>query len=274
MKKLLFILLILLAACNSQKHAQREEVVYAEEMRFRQVFDIVAYEYGEELAMMESESHSVGAAAPVYEESEIIHIEPKERIVYSEEFQIIEEPSDNIGTITYNVPDTMKVGIHYKVSLRISRETFDTLILIGINRNPTINSTTTVDNVQVSNVMDAILIATDNDFTIDTTLSSKRQKIDGKFNEWIWDVVPNKKGYNNLRLVVKIVYINEGGFVKDLTVFEKDIYTKPNLKQAIKNWLPRWDWNWLWTSIIVPVFLFFWNKRKKKKEESKTPQDS
>lgn len=100
-----------------------------------------------------------------------------------------------------------------------------------------------------------------------------RQKIDGEYNEWIWDVVPNKKGFNNLRLVVKIVYMNEGGLVKDLTVFEKDIYTEPNILEFIKGYIPEIDLKWLWSTIILPVFYFFWNRRKKKKEKEKEKEE-
>lgn len=112
---------------------------------------------------------------PIIEYEDVVEVE--EIVVEDNEELVVEESYDPIdksfGTITYNVPDTMKVGNHYKVSLRISREKLKQTLINNINRNTEINSTTTVNNITISDVMEAVLIATEGDFDIDNTLSTK-----------------------------------------------------------------------------------------------------
>ena len=265
MKKLLYILTIFLISCSSMKNLK--EPIISSKTQDTTISDTTNIHTNriENISM---------CASPTYSNKEIdeeyivttkkIRKKPivKEKIIFDNKFN--NKKRKNIGHVTYNVPETMLVGQHYKITLRITKKNFSDTLIIDINKNKNVSTTTTISNIDIANAMESVLIDAENTFTI-KELSSPKQKIVGDYNEWSWDVIPNEKGFNNIKSVVKIVYTDEDGIVKDFTVFEKDIYTKMNLSYKINTFLVSY-WQWIITTFLLPLLVYFWNKKRNSKE--------
>lgn len=177
-------------------------------------------------------------------------------------YDTTEISADNFGFISYNVPDSMKLGEHYKVTLRITKKPFSEVLITKISKD-IINTTTIINKLQMSDVMSAELIDSEGSFIINS-LSTEKQIIEGDYTEWTWDILPNKKGNLNLRMVIKInIYNDKGEFVKDIPVFERDIYTSSNLYYSIKNFLTLY-WQWILSTLILPLIVYIWKKKSNK----------
>jgi hypothetical protein len=173
------------------------------------------------------------------------------------------------GKMAYGVPDTMIVGKSYDVTLIITKEMSDereSIMVEQIKNNSRTKSRITINDIRVGNVMTAELIDGDGNFEIKSTSTSEQNIEDFDQTEWRWSVKPLKSGENPLRLIVKVrVYTEEGSYLKDIPVFDKDIYVKSNIKYDAKNWLSE-NWQWFMSTLVIPIFLYFWNKRKKKEK--------
>lgn len=175
-------------------------------------------------------------------------------------------PDITKGLIAYNVPDGMTLGKNYSVKIRITRQSDGKQELVDGNGQPIAkvdeNSTITIESIRVESVMSADLISPDGAFLI-TTGSTKEQNIETHgFTEWEWNIRPTKSGDHFLKLLVKVrITSDQGGFYKDIVVFERSIKTEANLKYSVGQWLGSY-WQWLCTTFLIPLFLW-WRKRKK-----------
>jgi len=170
---------------------------------------------------------------------------------------------DELGTIAYNIPDTMKVGVEYLVRLRISKKMSNSLTF-GLGGGN--NNNLTVRNIRVGNTMEVKLVETNSseeNFKINS-LSSGVQSVedDSSYTTWEWSVRPVKSGLHKLKM---IVVIKGEGFTKDIPVYEDDIYIQSSTRFFVSQFVIK-NWQWLAGSIIIPLIVFFW-KRKDKKED-------
>lgn len=181
------------------------------------------------------------------------------------------KPDTTKGIMAYNIPDDMTVGRHYEVKIRITKDRHGKQqLIVGEEGNQPIatvgeKSMITIESIRVESVMSAELASLDKAFEI-TTSSTKEQNIEKfGYTEWAWDVKPLKSGEHPLKMIIKVRIVNEqGGFYKDIVVFERNIKTKANLSYSISTWLSSY-WQWLCTTFIIPIFLW-WRKRKKERD--------
>lgn len=189
---------------------------------------------------------------------------------------VSEQPKVNYikGKMAYGVPDTMIVGKSYDVTLIITKEMTkerENIMIQQIDNNSRTVSKISINDIRVGSVMIAELIDGSGNFEITPTSTAEQNIEDFDQTEWRWVVKPLKSGNNPLRLVVKVrVYTDEGSYLKDIPVFDKDIYVQSNIKYTAGNWLSE-NWEWFMSTLVIPIFLYFWNKRKKKGEED--PKD-
>jgi len=71
------------------------------------------------------------------------------------------------------------------------------------------------------------------------------------------------KYVNPTDVIVEIV--NTQNMTLELTVFEKDIYTKMDLSYKITTFLSSY-WQWIITTFLLPLLVYIWNKKRKSKE--------
>lgn len=153
--------------------------------------------------------------------------------------QISKEYSN--GLIAYKVPKKMQVGHSYLIKIRITKENNTTLLIVGDRKIPIAdegNSVVNIESISISPVMSATLYTNKGCFKIDT-LSTEYQNISKKgYTEWVWNIVPLKGGNNLLKLSVKIRVKEDGEtYFKDITVFDKKILIKSNIKFSIITWI-------------------------------------
>lgn len=168
------------------------------------------------------------------------------------------------GFVSADVPDDMKVGIEYIISVRVTAGAYSKKkMVMDIKRNNS-PETVTVYDIQTDSLMGAELIDTKGTFSI-ISKSSPEQMVDTSVTEWIWTVKPIKAGDASLRLVLKIFSNIKGkDTVKDLPVFDEVIYIKRNIGYSIKNFISEY-WQWLMTTIIIPFIIFLYKRKKSKK---------
>ncbi len=179
--------------------------------------------------------------------------------------QISKEYSN--GLIAYKVPKEMQVGYSYLIKIRITKENNTTLLIVGDRKIPIAdegNSVVNIEDISISPVMSATLYTTKGSFKVDT-LSTEYQNISKKgYTEWVWNIVPLKGGNNLIKLSVKIrVKEDAETYFKDITVFDKKILIKSNIKFSIITWLSTY-WQYLLTVILIPIIKFAYEKFKKK----------
>lgn len=171
------------------------------------------------------------------------------------------------GLIAYKVPKEMQVGHSYLIKIRITRENNTTLLIVGDRKIPIAdenNSVVNIESISISPIMSATLYTTKGSFKVDT-LSTEYQNISEKgYTEWGWNIVPLKGGNNLLKLNVKIRVKEDGEtYFKDITVFDKKILIKSNIKFSIITWISTY-WQYLLTVILIPIIKFAYEKFKKK----------
>lgn len=198
----------------------------------------------------------------------VTHLENKNRTIIDKDTTTI--PKIGQGIIAYSIPEEMSVGNKYPIKLRISKEQNKTKLIIG-ERSISINdenvkSKITIESIRVEPVMSAYLLSSDSTFQI-SSLNSETQNIeDLGYTEWGWIVKPLKSGNNYLKLIIKVkIKLEDEIYYKDITVFDKNIKVKSNIKYGISNWLSKY-WQWLMTTIFIPLVIFFYKKRKKDEE--------
>lgn len=120
-----------------------------------------------------------------------------------------------------------------------------------------------VESINVSPVMSASLLVSENSFKVDK-LSTEYQNITQKgYTEWSWNITPIKGGDNLLKLSVKI-RIKENGesYYKDIVVFDRKVNIKSNIKFSIITWFGE-NWQWLFGVILIPIVKWLYEEFKK-----------
>ncbi len=168
----------------------------------------------------------------------------------------------NLGQVLYQFPDTMTLYKVYNITIRISKDTnLSEVVLTDLKKNEEIKRT----KIQVGSYMMVELkndIESDPHFNI-TRINSTQQELDTTlYTTWNFRVEPIKVGESQLNLVISIINGNN----KKEIVYSDKILVKNNITKKIVNWWET-EWKWAFTTIIIPIFLYLWKKFKSKKEE-------
>lgn len=171
------------------------------------------------------------------------------------------------GLLAYNIPDDLRVGEYFTVKVRISKNKNKQSIVLG-SRGITIydgdvNSNVNIELIDIKPSMSAQLLGDDSRFKI-SSLSSDFQDIDDNdYTEWEWRVMPLKSGKSYLKLLIRTKNKVDDTY-KDITIFDKKILVKPNLKYSVDGWLSD-NWQYLFSTLLIPLFTWWWSNRRKKK---------
>jgi hypothetical protein len=171
------------------------------------------------------------------------------------------------GLLAYNIPDELIVGEYFSVTVRISKNKNKQSIVLG-SRGITIydgdvNSNVNIELIDIKSSMSAQLLGDDSRFKI-TPLSSDFQDIDDNdYTEWSWRVMPLKSGKSYMKLLIRTKNKVDDTY-KDITIFDKKILVKPNIKYSVGGWLSN-NWQYLFSTLLIPVFTWWWSNRRKKK---------
>lgn len=172
--------------------------------------------------------------------------------IYAEDVIIEEKP----GKLLYDIPDSMKVGTHSEVFVRISasRES------ISIRDN--ISGEVQTADIRVTESMEVELIDINSSFKI-VQNNKARQLVENNdsYTEWRWDITPIKSGNCPLKLVVSIIKNDE----TKQTVYVDTVMVKSNILYSSESWFSKY-WQWLCSTIIIPFIIWLWKRRKKEKE--------
>lgn len=169
--------------------------------------------------------------------------------------ETIESTQYNLGYLTYYIPDTMKVGVRYRIELRITKyKTVEFTAKLDTHRVEA--------QVRIAHKMEAKLTDIDKAFNIVTDNTPEQSvEMDKSFTRWIWFVTPIKSGSHELKMVV---VIKENDLVKDIPVYENSIYIKSAPLYTTKGFFEQY-WQWLIGTFVVPLCIWWYNKKKKKK---------
>lgn len=157
------------------------------------------------------------------------------------------------GQLMYSIEDTMKLGINYKVVVRILNGKNQTEITSGVK------SSAVVEDIKTSSTMEVEMIDPDKAFNI-TSSNSQIQVVDSlEYTEWIFIVRPILSGSHPLTITSSI--IQENG--KKEKTYSKDIYVKSNVAVSVKGFWSTY-WQWLFSTIIIPLVVWFYKNKKSK----------
>ena len=158
-------------------------------------------------------------------------------------------PADNtigLGKVMYTVPDTMMALDDYDVNVLVMTDT-QVMYLTG-------------KRLFVDDKIEVQLI----DSSPDSVFAIKKinrdvQLIgyDGNTN-WVFTVMPLKKGNGRLRTVVSTFY--EDGTKQ--AVYTADVFIKGNNRKELKEFW-KGQWKWLFTTILIPLAAYLWKTKKK-----------
>lgn len=158
-----------------------------------------------------------------------------------------------VGRVMFNPPDTMKLGIHERVEVRISQDNQVDIIsnLIG-------HGITQIEEMKVSESMKVKLIG--NSFKINRINEHEEQiVVPSGFTEWAWDVTPNKIGKQKLFLRITLgIRLPYGEVNKDLTTLERELLVNVNPIYSAKLFAINY-WKWIITSLLIPLLGWLFN---------------
>jgi hypothetical protein len=263
----LIILLIFLISCKS------EEEISVYEERLSNVYSYVdedndGYTDYEDVEIT-VDKIVVGSSGQEYYEvgtETETEMESVESYELYEEYQISPKHTQPpVGKMAYSIPDTMKVGQQYDISLRITKYEKDSILIEGIDRNDQVKSKIVINDIRVGSVMSAVLIDVDSNFVVKSTSTTEQNIEDFGYTQWLWKVKPIKSGNNKLRLLIKVrVFTENGDYLKDIPVYDQKIKVHSNIPWTLKSWISKY-WQWLMSTIVIPIFIYFWKRRKKDK---------
>ena len=128
-----------------------------------------------------------------------------------------------------------------------------------------------LEKLQITNEMEANLSG--NSFSVEP-IEPELQAIINRTTRWSWNVIPTKKGKQQLHLRL-LAYITVNNDEKRIVVrtFNKDIQvvvSRWDIISNIFNFIGKFvsnNWEWFWTIIIIPLFIisrrFFQNRRER-----------
>jgi hypothetical protein len=167
------------------------------------------------------------------------------------------------GKMAYSIPDEMKVEKQYKATLTVTEAISDSILFMNLDSTGYIKN-----EIKVSSKVSAYLIdpTKGKNFTI-TTYNSVEQFVGIKSNTtWTWNIIPVKKGNNELILRVTVKVLSDMGEVpKDVPVFEKSIKVKTDPAVVVKKFFIAY-WQWTFGTILIPFVIWFFKSKKDKRK--------
>lgn len=171
---------------------------------------------------------------------------------------IIPNKEVSVGKVLYRIPDTMRLYVNYRITVRISKSMSNRQMSDGIEGK------CIVSKIPVTYKMDVTIKDEspddDKSFKINQ-INSSQQIVDSiGYTEWVFNIQPIKNGDKKLNLIISII---KNGDKKEI-VYTDVIYVKSDIKKtAISFWGKYWQW--LMSTLIIPFVIFLY-KRKKKEE--------
>lgn len=154
--------------------------------------------------------------------------------------------------------DTMRVGISYRVVVRILNGKVESQITEGLDM------VSKVESIRTSSTMQVEMIDPDKAFSITASNNSQIQIVDSmEYTEWVFNVTPIESGRHPLSIVSSI--ITEGG-KKDRT-YSNTVFVKMNIIHQTEDFWES-EWKWLFTTLIIPIIGWWYKNRKKSKDAS------
>lgn len=278
---LIYLILLLLFSCgvNKEVEVKKENVVFNKDNEFDSIInknnneinpDPIVSIKNEESMLPNFGTTNTGSSISLPKRSRIVTDNSEVLVDDYIDDNIKYKSNDKKGLLAYSIPDDLVVGESFTVRVRISKSKNKTGIVFG-NRGITIyendvNSTVSIELIDIKPVMSAELLGDDTKFKI-SSLSSDYQVIEGDdYAEWEWRIMPLKSGKNYLKLLIRVKSKVDDSY-KDITIFDKKILVKPNIKYTLSNWISDY-WQWISSSILIPAFTWWWANRRKKKKKT------
>jgi len=162
------------------------------------------------------------------------------------------------GKLIYSIPDTMKLGNTYTITIRIKKNTNNVKIIDSLYKQKIVD-------IKVTNSMEVVVIdpspSESKNFNILKQNSDKQIIDDDDYTEWVYSVQPLKSGNLKLNIIVSIIKYDN---LKQVVYFNTT-YVKSNTGVVVKTFWEK-NWQWLLSTIIIPFIIFIYKNRKKNNE--------
>lgn len=280
---LIYLIVFLLLSCgvNKEVEVKKENVVFNKDNEFDSIInknnneinpDPIVSIKNEESMLPNFGTTNTGSSISLPKRSRIVTDNSKVLVDDYIDDNINYKSNDKKGLLAYSIPDSLIVGEYFTVKVRISRSKNKNGIVFG-NRGITIyendiNSIVSLELIDIKPVMSAELLADSSKFLI-KLLSSDYQSIEGDdYAEWEWRIMPLKSGKNYLKLLIRVKSKVDDSY-KDITIFDRKILVRPNIKYTLSNWISDY-WQYISSSILIPAFTWWWANRRKKRKKKTT----
>ena len=138
------------------------------------------------------------------------------------------------GKLIYIIPDTMKLGNTYTITIRIKKNTNNVKIIDSLYKQKIVD-------IKVTNSMEVVVIdpspSESKNFNILKQNSDKQIIDDDDYTEWVYSVQPLKSGNLKLNIIVSIIKDDN---LKQVVYFNTT-YVKSNTGVVVKTF---WEKNW------------------------------
>lgn len=166
-----------------------------------------------------------------------------------------------LGTISYNAPDTLNMYDSKKFILQLS---VDTLKVHKLNKNGNI---IVESNIQVSDQMKVILSG--NGFQINALTPEVQSISRSHLTEWQWVISPIDYGSQHLYLSIIAIFELDGQERERMVQsYDKKLEVEVTWLQLGGLFISK-NWQWLWTVIVIPLvgYLYKFFKRREKNQD-------
>lgn len=161
----------------------------------------------------------------------------------------------NEGKLIYSIPDTMKLGNIYTITIRIKKNSNNVKIIDSLYKQKIVD-------IKVTNSMEVVIIDPSpnetKNFNILKQNSDKQLIEDDNYTEWVYSVQPLKSGNLKLNIIVSIIKDDN---LKQVVYFNTT-YVKSNPGVVVQTFWEKY-WQWLLSTIIIPFVIFIYKSRKK-----------
>ncbi|MEM8525918.1 MAG: hypothetical protein AAGG68_14865 [Bacteroidota bacterium] len=190
--------------------------------------------------------------------------------------------------IKASIPDTMKVGMNYRVTLKAKH---------GIKVNETIEieyarqyngldqkkiqknieeegEFTIVDTIQIATYATASIIDVGENFVINPLFSNSTRILDTiAFKFWEWNVTPKNKGLHELIVTLNSEVLHgDENMPIEKKAFERSILVKANPYKATASFFND-NWQYLMGALVIPLFLYGRNQWLKSRNKEQPPNE-
>jgi hypothetical protein len=166
-----------------------------------------------------------------------------------------------LGTLVYQIPDTMIYKKTYIIRIRINRDTLDKTISQNIEK---ITKTAIIKTTQKMEVL-IVDPSSEKSFEIVKSNDDSQNIETDEYTEWVYGITPIKSGRLKLNIVISIIKKDS----KKQIVYIDSVFVKANPARNVNDFLGE-NWKWIMTTIIIPIVGWYYNKKRKKRRASKS----